>query len=92
MEGTGQALKVRKVAEGVADAARTEAQGRADAIRMVSDAAKEAGQNPLFLEIRNIEVKLAIVDKWDGSYPNVMTTMGGENLPNLLMQMPIPSK
>jgi len=57
-EGAGEAKKAIKIAE-----------GEAQALRLVNDAAKEANENPFFLELKKLEVELKRLDVWDGKYP-----------------------
>ncbi|MEA1929644.1 MAG: hypothetical protein U9M92_02040 [Patescibacteria group bacterium] len=92
MEGEGEAAKLREMAKGRKDAAITEAEGRASAIAMIAAATKEAGQDPLFLEIRRLEVELERIKRWDGRYPSYMMTMGGDGAGlGLLLNVPGPT-
>jgi hypothetical protein len=83
------ANKARTIAQGDADAVTTAAEAEAGAIRAVAAAAREAGKDPLFLELKRLEVESQRVAKWDGVKP--VYQMGG-NTPDLLMQMPTTSK
>lgn len=90
-EGEGEALKVRKVAQGQADAAITEAEGRAKAIRLVAESTAAANQDPLFLALKKLEVETKQVERWDGKYPLYMMTTGqGGQAPSLLLNVPTP--
>jgi regulator of protease activity HflC (stomatin/prohibitin superfamily) len=87
-EGKAEADKARQIAIGQADAKRSEAQALADAIAMkakaeaqsielVNNALKDAQSNPMFLQIKKLEVESQRIKKWDGSVPKM--TMGGSN-------------
>lgn len=76
MQGEGEAKKAVKIA-----------QGEADALRLVNEAAKEANENPLFLELKKLEVEVKRLDRWDGKYPQWY--MGGtSDAPNVLVTPP----
>ena len=56
-------------------------------IREINAAAQEAQSNPLLLQLKQLEVEKARVEKWDGRYPQWW--MGGAgSSPNLLLQVP----
>jgi hypothetical protein len=91
LEADASAEKVRREALGEADARKTVAQGEADAISEINHAALEAQGDPLFLQLKTLEVERARVEKWDGRYP--MWWMGGSGPgggPNLMFQVPLP--
>lgn len=78
MEASALAEKERKVAQGIADGKQ-----------MLLDVAKNAGQDPAFLELRRLEVEEARIQKWDGKYPTYMMNMGsGGDSPSLMLQVP----
>ncbi len=79
--------KIELEAMALAEAARTKAKGEADGIKSVTEAIKEANQNPAFLEFKRIEVQKAQVEKWDGRFPQWMM---GNSSPNMLFQTPTP--
>lgn len=85
-EGQGEADKMREVAKGKKDAAITEAEGKGKAIDMVAEATKRAEGNPMFLEIRKLEVQQEQIKQWDGKYPMYMMTMGSS--PNMMLNVP----
>jgi hypothetical protein len=87
-EGMGEADKTREIAKGKKDAAITEAEGKAKAIDMVADATKRAEGNPMFLEIRKLEVQQEQIKQWDGKYPIYMMNL--DSSPNMLMAVPAP--
>lgn len=72
-------------AEAIANKERTIAAGEADRIRSVAQAASEANSNPVFLQLRKLEVEQSRIEKWDGVYPKWY--MGGSEAPNLLLSM-----
>jgi hypothetical protein len=93
MEGLGEASKKRKIAEGLRDAAITEAEGRAKAIGLVAEAAGSAGKDPLFLQLKQLEAVSDMVNKWNGQYPTFMMGSGGSSQggPAFLLNMPMPA-
>jgi hypothetical protein len=84
-----EANKVRTIAKGKADAVTTAATAEAAAIRQVADATKEAGEDPLFLELKKLEVENQRIAKWDGKYPTSLMSMGSSGSPDLLLNVPI---
>jgi SPFH domain / Band 7 family len=87
LEAEGQAEKARREALGLADARKTGAEAEATAIREINKAAIEAQSNPLFLQLKTLEVEKARIERWDGRWPQ--TWLGGAS-PNLLMALPNP--
>jgi len=94
-EGKAMADKARQIAIGTADAERSKAQAIADAISMkakaeaesiklVNSALKEAQSNPMFLEIKKLEVESKRIAKWKGDVPKMQ--MGNNITP--MMQIP----
>ncbi len=75
LEADAQAAKVRTIAE-----------GEADAIAQVAKATAAAQADPLFIELRRLEVEQQRVLRWDGKYPSHITQFGDAK-PNLLLQM-----
>ncbi|TAL02760.1 MAG: hypothetical protein EPO07_06975 [Verrucomicrobia bacterium] len=91
LEANAVAEKARREAMGLADARKTAAAGEAEAIREVNRALNEAQQNPLLYQLKALDVEKARVEKWDGRYPQWW--MAGNNAsggPNLLFQVPTP--
>ena len=70
---------------GKADARLCEAKAEADSIRAVNSAVKEAEGNPMFIDLRRIEVEKDRVGRWDGRLPGVV--LG--NQPNMMFTMPL---
>ncbi|MBI3877297.1 MAG: hypothetical protein HY300_15295 [Verrucomicrobia bacterium] len=89
LEANATAEKARREAMGLADARKTAAAGEAEAIREVSRALGEAQQNPLLLQMRQLEIEKARVERWDGKYPQWFFG-GGATPPGLLVQTPLP--
>ncbi len=85
LEANATAEKVRREAMGLADARKTAASGEAEAIREVSRALAEAQQNPLLLQIRQLEIEKARVERWDGRYPTWFFGAGAPP-PGLIVQ------
>ena len=90
LEATAVAEKARREAMGLADARKTAAAGEAEAIREVNRALNEAQQNPLLYQLKALEVEKSRVEKWDGKYPTWFMGAGG-NGANLLLQVPSPT-
>jgi hypothetical protein len=91
LEANATAEKARREAQGVADARMTAAKAEAGAIREINKAAQEALDNPLLLQLKQLEVEKARVEKWDGRYPQWwMAGSGAGGSPSLLLQMPAP--
>jgi hypothetical protein len=66
----------------------------AEAIRVINNAALEAQQNPLLLQLKALEVEKVRIEKWDGRYPQMWFGASGTGMmnPNLLLQIPATSK
>ena len=88
---TDKNFTIEKAAVGVKNAAITRAEGEAEAVKIkanaeasailsVAKAAQEANSNPVFLELKKLEVEMARLGVWDGKYPNWITDGGGERL------------
>jgi hypothetical protein len=94
LEAQGFAEKARREAQGQADSRKTSAAGEAEAIRVINNAALEAQQNPLLLQLKALEVEKARIEKWDGRYPQMWLGANGTGMtsPNLLLQVPTATK
>jgi hypothetical protein len=90
LEANAVAEKARREAMGLADARKTAAAGEAEAIREVNRALNEAQQNPLLYQLKALDVEKARVEKWDGRYPQWWMAGSGAGGPNLLFQVPTP--
>src|SRR6185369_13114946 len=92
LEANGIAEKARREAQGQADARKTAAAGEAEAIRSINQAALEAQQNPLLLQLKTLEVEKNRIEKWDGRYPQMWWGGSGSGVPspNILFQVPMP--
>ncbi len=90
LEANGVAEKARREAQGQADARKTAAGGEAEAIRVINQAALEAQQNPLLLQLKSLEVEKARIEKWDGRFPQMWLGANGPWTvnPNFLFQVP----
>lgn len=73
-------------AKAEANKARTIAEGEADAILKVAEATRAAQSDPLFLELRKLDVEQQRIGRWDGRYPTHVMQLG-ESSPNLLLEM-----
>ena len=84
LEAEAMANKSRTLAKGEADAVAIAAEAEAKAIASVAQAAKEAGEVQLFLELKRLEVQDHQINKWDGQFPK--TVLGQES--NILFSLP----
>lgn len=89
LEANATAEKARREAQGQGDARKLAAAAEAEAIREVSRALGEAQQNPLLLQLKQLEVEKARVERWDGKYPTWFFGSGATP-PGLLVQTPLP--
>jgi len=80
--------RIEKEAEAIANKEREVAKGIADGKRAVLAVAKEAAEDPVFLELRKLEVEEARIQKWDGRYPTYLLQTGGGQSPMLMMNLP----
>jgi hypothetical protein len=90
LEANAVAEKARREAMGLADARKTTAAAEAEAIRSVNGAINEAQQNPLLYQLKALDVERARIEKWDGKYPTYFMGAAGAGGPNLLLQVPTP--
>jgi hypothetical protein len=88
LEANAVAEKARREASGLADAKKMAADAEAESIRKVTQALNEA-QNPMLYQLKALDVERARVEKWDGHYPTWFTGAAGSS-PNLLLQVPPP--
>jgi len=90
LEANAVAEKARREAQGLADARKLTAAAEGAAIREVNSALNETQQVQLLSQLKTLEVEKARVEKWDGKYPTYFMG-GGIGNPNLLIQAPTPS-
>lgn len=84
-----EANKERTLAQGKADAVLIAAEAEAASIQKVAEATKAAGGDPLFLQLKQLDVDIQRMTKWDGKYPSTLMNMGsGEQSPDLLLSIP----
>ena len=74
-EGIAEANKAREIANGVADAKVLVMKAEADGIKLVNDALQEAKSNPLFIQVKSLEVESERIAKWNGDVHRI--NMGG---------------
>ena len=55
----------------------------------MAEATSQAQDDPLFLQLKMLDVELGRIEKWDGRYPSYLMQMGpsGEGT-NVLLQLP----
>lgn len=95
LEAEATAEKVRRIAKGEADAKLIVANAEAEAIKAIEKALGDSQQGNLLLQIKQLEIQKAQIERWNGQYPTYMMNMGGSTggTPNLLLQIPAaPSK
>lgn len=84
--------RIELEAEGQANMARTVAEGEADAIRKLAEATREAQSDPLFVQLKQLEVEHDRIEKWNGEYPTYFLQMGsGGDSPELKLELPAQS-
>lgn len=88
LEAEAEAGKAKTIAQGQADAVKIAAEAQSGAIRAVASATKEAGKDPLFIQLKQLEVETSRITKWNGQYPSTLMSLGGEGGPNLLLNVP----
>jgi hypothetical protein len=91
LEANAVAERARRIAAGEADAKKIGALAEAQSIREVNKALAEAGQNPLLYQLRSLEIERARVERWNGQYPGYLLQTGAAS-PNLMLQLPAPSR
>lgn len=65
----------------------TRATGEAQAIKLVADASREAASNPVFIQLRQLEIEAQRIAKWNGVVPDTLIEGGGSSSPyNLFIQ------
>lgn len=67
-------------AEGEARVVEVAAEAEAKAIELVARAANQAMENPVFLELKKLEVETLRIQTWKGDYPNWVTGDSAEKL------------
>ena len=77
-EGQAQAAQKREIAQGEADAISLVAAAEADRVMKMNAALKEAQSNPLFVQIRALEVESERIQAWNGEVPR-WTTGGSDS-------------
>ncbi len=89
LEAQAEAARARTIAQGEADAVKIAAEAQAGAIRAVAQATKEAGKDPLFIQLKQLQVESERITKWNGQYPSTLMSVGSEGAPELLLNVPI---
>ncbi|MBI1372438.1 MAG: hypothetical protein GC159_06715 [Phycisphaera sp.] len=83
---------IELAAKAEANKAETIATGEAAAITKVAEATSKAQKDPLFIQLRLLEVENARIAKWDGKYPVYMMQLGQGDTqtqaPQMLLQLP----
>lgn len=76
-EGEAAANKARQIAKGTADGILLVKEAEAKGITVVNDALEKAKGNPMFVQIKMLEVEEKRIDKWNGSVPQWTTGDSG---------------
>ncbi|MGZ4973308.1 MAG: SPFH domain-containing protein [Limisphaerales bacterium] len=87
LEANAVAEKARREAMGLADARKTAASGEAESIRKINQALMEVQQSPVLYQLKALEVEKARIEKWDGKYPTYFMGTAGSS-PSLMLHMP----
>ncbi len=75
-------------ATGLAEAVTIAAKAEAFAILAVAQAAEKANSNPMFLELKKLEIESQRLAVWDGKYPDWITGSAGEQLGVFVSKQP----
>jgi hypothetical protein len=86
LEASATAEQARRKAEGEADAKKLIASAEAESIRQVNKALAEMPQNSLLLQLKQMDVEKARVEKWTGAYPQYY--LAPSDKAGLLLQLP----
>jgi regulator of protease activity HflC (stomatin/prohibitin superfamily) len=70
--------RINSEATALAEASRSKAKGEADGIEFINVALAKANNNPQLIELRQIEVEKARIDKWNGTYPSTVAGAGAQ--------------
>ncbi len=91
LEANAVAERARREAAGLADAKKIAAEAEAESIRKVNQALTEVQQSPALYQLKALEVERARIEKWDGRYPMWFTSgaANGAN-PNVMLQVSPP--
>jgi hypothetical protein len=83
LQGTGQAERDVEIARGKAQAMQEIADAKAYEIEKLSE-------NPeAYIMLKQLEIEMARLDRWNGSYPQILLSGGeGSKMPMLMMGMP----
>lgn len=82
--------KIAKEAEAIANQELQIAKAKAEAQEMMLAVAEKAAKNPVFIQLRELEVKAKMVEKWDGAYPKFMfASNSGKDSGNFLFNLPL---
>lgn len=68
--------RIEQEAMALAEAAKTKASGEAAGIELVNQALAKAANNPQLIQLRQLEVEKARIEKWTGTYPNIVSGSG----------------
>lgn len=68
--------KIEKEAEALAAQELKLARAKADAQSMMIKVSEDAARNPVFIKMRELEVKMKMIEKWNGAFPKFMVGGG----------------
>lgn len=96
LEATGRAEAAKLEAQGKADAILAEKTAEAKGIQLVNQALNDAKENPLLIQMKQLEIEQTRAAKWDGRYPTWYFGGGagssGAGMPNLMVNVPAPTE
>lgn len=77
--------RIESEAKATANAAMEKARGEAEGQKLILVVAKEASTDPVFLQLKQLEVEMKRIEKWDGKYPQWYMGGAGEKMPMTMM-------
>ena len=77
--------KIAKETEAIANQELQIAKAKAEAQEMMLAVAEKAAKSPVFMQLRELEVKTKMIEKWNGEFPRFM--MGGGKSDGMLFNM-----
>ena len=89
LEALAQAERGRREAKGLADSRLIAAEAEAESIHKIHQATMEAQSNPLFLQMKSLELEKARIERWDGRLPQWWLGGGTNNAANPAIWMTV---
>ncbi len=79
--------RIKIEAAALAEAAKEKARGEAEGQKLILEVAKDAAQDPVFLQLKMLEVERERLEKWDGKYPQWYMAGSGDNQIPLMLNV-----